>query len=1318
MESLVSAEILATADTRQAAVRGRSEQRRRGRPRRLPARLLARSLTLAAVGVLVVALLPGAALAIPARTQTPPAQPADGPASGDWTQFHNGPAHLGTNSAETGISASNVDALEIAWTATTGGEIFSSPAVANGVIYVGSRDHKLYAFAAGCATSGGSCAPLWTATTGGEIWSSPAVANGVVYVGSLDHKLYAFDAAGVTGCSGGLKVCTPLWTAATGDAISAPPTVANGVVYVGSFDHSLYAFDAAGVTGCSGTPKVCTPLWTAATGAAIGYAAPTVAGGVVYVGSSDHKLYAFDAAGVTGCSGTPKVCTPLWTATAGGALGYSSPAVTDSEVYVGSFDGKLYAYAVGCSSGGGTCTPVWTATTGSYIDSSPAVSNGVVYVGSEDHKLYAFDTSGNLIWSGNTGGALEYSSPAVANGVVYVGSTNDKLYAYAVGCASGGGTCSPLWTGVTGGYIESAPAVSNGVVYVGSGDEKLYAFAITGDWTQDENGPSHQADNTHETVISAANVGALGLAWTSTVNGGFAPSPAIANGIVYATSFDDKLYAYPVGCNTGGGVCNPIWTAVTGSYINSTPAVANGVVYVASYDHKLYAFDAAGVTGCSGSPKICTPLWTAAVGDSLEDGLTVANGVVYVGSDDHKLYAFDAAGATGCSGDPKTCTALWMASAGGSYFTEPTVANGVVYVGSLDGHVSAFAVGCASGGGTCTPLWTAATNGAAAVGSPPAVADGVVFVSGWDNVLYAFAVGCASGGGTCTPLWTTATSNAGYASTPGGAKPAGTTGGPVGFGNLAVANGVVYVGSADDDKLYAFDATGVTGCIGSPKVCSPLWSGGTGGSSAGSPSVANGVVYIGSWSNTVYAFGVGCASGGGSCTPLWSASTGAEATGPLAIANGVLYVGAFNVGDTITGNLYAFALEAGVYNFATTYHSVTPGRVLDTRPTGAGHTNIGLANPFVAGTVRTFAVAGAPYVGGGRLARVPGNATAVTGNLTVVGATAGGVIALGPTVAATGQTTTIDFAQGETRANGVTIGLSPTGKLSAVFRSSTAGATTQLIFDATGYFTPGRSGATYHPVAPGRVLDTRKSGSGHTNIGLSNKFATGTVRTLKVAGVKGLGWSSAVVPAAATAVTGNLTVTNASSVGYVSMGQTMTATPSTSTLNVVAGSNIANGVTVALSGGTLAAVWKGSAGSSADLIFDVTGYFTADLSGLAFHPIVPERDLETATNLGLHGAFASGTSRTLAIGGLAQVPSGAAGISGNLTVLNPSSNGFASISPTTVANPTSSTINVTAHLAGANGFDVALASGGVAIVWVGATGSTADVALDVTGYWK
>jgi outer membrane protein assembly factor BamB len=67
-------------------------------------------------------------------------------ASGDWTQFHNGPTHQGYNAQENAISASTAAALGRAWTATTGGVIQSSPAVADGVVYVGSSDGKLYAF--------------------------------------------------------------------------------------------------------------------------------------------------------------------------------------------------------------------------------------------------------------------------------------------------------------------------------------------------------------------------------------------------------------------------------------------------------------------------------------------------------------------------------------------------------------------------------------------------------------------------------------------------------------------------------------------------------------------------------------------------------------------------------------------------------------------------------------------------------------------------------------------------------------------------------------------------------------------------------------------------------------------------------------------------------------------------------------------------------------------------------------------------------------------------------------------------------------------
>src|SRR6266545_395138 len=151
----------------------------------------------------------------------------------DWPTFGADPAHTGFN-RETAVASENRAALSTLFTAPTGDDIVSSPAVANGIVYVGSSDHKLYAVdahgAANCSSGVVVCTPLWTASTGSRIVSSPAVASGVVYVGSDDGKLYAFDAAGKTGCSGTPRTCTPLWTAPTGAAVQSSPTVLNGVV--------------------------------------------------------------------------------------------------------------------------------------------------------------------------------------------------------------------------------------------------------------------------------------------------------------------------------------------------------------------------------------------------------------------------------------------------------------------------------------------------------------------------------------------------------------------------------------------------------------------------------------------------------------------------------------------------------------------------------------------------------------------------------------------------------------------------------------------------------------------------------------------------------------------------------------------------------------------------------------------------------------------------------------------------------------------------------------------------------------------------------
>src|ERR1700730_10098142 len=102
----------------------------------------------------------------------------------NWRAFKNFSSRIGVNSFENTINNSNAKFLVPAWQGLMGDLVdFSSPAVVNGVAYIGSFDGKLYAFNAnGCAPRI-ECNPLWTGTTGNGIYSSPAVAKGIVYVG-------------------------------------------------------------------------------------------------------------------------------------------------------------------------------------------------------------------------------------------------------------------------------------------------------------------------------------------------------------------------------------------------------------------------------------------------------------------------------------------------------------------------------------------------------------------------------------------------------------------------------------------------------------------------------------------------------------------------------------------------------------------------------------------------------------------------------------------------------------------------------------------------------------------------------------------------------------------------------------------------------------------------------------------------------------------------------------------------------------------------------------------------------------------------------
>ena len=93
------------------------------------------------------------------------------------------------------------------------------------------------------ASTGSSCPPIWSGPTSDQIvFSSPAIENGVLFIGSDGGALYAFDATGTTNCSGTPKTCTPLRTRGTGGMVRSSPAPAGNTVFVGSEDGKLYAF--------------------------------------------------------------------------------------------------------------------------------------------------------------------------------------------------------------------------------------------------------------------------------------------------------------------------------------------------------------------------------------------------------------------------------------------------------------------------------------------------------------------------------------------------------------------------------------------------------------------------------------------------------------------------------------------------------------------------------------------------------------------------------------------------------------------------------------------------------------------------------------------------------------------------------------------------------------------------------------------------------------------------------------------------------------------------------------------------------------------
>jgi glucose/arabinose dehydrogenase len=253
---------------------------------------------------------------------------------------------------------------------------------------------------------------------------------------------------------------------------------------------------------------------------------------------------------------------------------------------------------------------------------------------------------------------------------------------------------------------------------------------------------------------------------------------------------------------------------------------------------------------------------------------------------------------------------------------------------------------------------------------------------------------------------------------------------------------------------------------------------------------------------------------------------------------------------------------------------------------------------------------------------------------------------------------------------------------------------------------PPATPAKFVPITPERVLDTRN------NIGSSaGKLTAGGTLSVQIGG--------GTVPTSAVAVAANITSTNSTAPGFLTVWPGRSPRPDTSTLNFQAtGETVANEAIVRLGSGGVLNVYSNA---GADVLADITGYWvsTATSSDGRFVPVtVPTRLLDTREGIGTtKHQVQAGETIDLTVGG-AGSPVPATGVSAvalTVTADAPTRGGYVTVWPSGVTRPVVSSVNTN----GAND-----TRSNLVVVPVGANGKVSlyslqplQLVVDVTGWF-
>lgn len=339
--------------------------------------------------------------------------------------------------------------LSLLWKFTTGGAVYSSPSIVDGVVYFGSQDHNVY------AVNAWNGAKIWNFTTGNTIESSLAVVDGKVVTGGEDGYVYCLNAytgqkLWQTFVNGSLPV-----TYGSAVMLRSSPAIVDDTVYIGSLDGNIYALNFSDGS----------ILWKYQTGGLI-KSSPAISDGAVYVTSETPDVGTLFKVNAATGNLTWKREIPYEVQFTGGTDMIGSPTVAAGMVFT-SANLRTY-YGINDANG----NIVWNFTNpeaNEFIVSSPIYLNGKVFIVDKFDITCLNASTGKKIWNTFTGDEY-YVSPSYADGKIYIvtsernififdATTGEKLDRYILPSAS--------W---------SSPTPYGGRLYIGSKDWNLYCL--------------------------------------------------------------------------------------------------------------------------------------------------------------------------------------------------------------------------------------------------------------------------------------------------------------------------------------------------------------------------------------------------------------------------------------------------------------------------------------------------------------------------------------------------------------------------------------------------------------------------------------------------------------------------------------------------------------------------------------------------------------------------------------------------------------------------------------------------------------------------